>query len=190
MEASSSTLSSGPERSEVEGPAVLSTSNRTHMEAPPFPLSSRAQPRDLQFCRLVLEMFFEEAVWVLRPVRADGQTSAQPGRAGTSIPNIVRAPQARHTFTSTCIGTLSKNISRTSLQNCRSLGCARDDKGEGGAFIERPLADGEKPQVPPRRFAPVGKRTFPGNVFRQRVVQRSLRVPSRRETTFLLLLAR
>ncbi len=31
---------------------------------------------------------------------------------------------------------LSKNISRTSLQNCRSLGFARDDKGKGGASIE------------------------------------------------------
>ncbi len=29
----------------------------------------------------------------------------------------------------------SKNISRTSLQNCRSLGFARDDKGEGDASI-------------------------------------------------------
>ena len=27
-----------------------------------------AQPRDLQFCRPVLEMFFEQAVWALRPV--------------------------------------------------------------------------------------------------------------------------
>ena len=27
-----------------------------------------------------------------------------------------------------------ENISRTSLQNCRSLGCARDDKGEGRCF--------------------------------------------------------
>ena len=33
--------------------------NRMHMEAPPFPLSSRAKPRDLQFYRLVLEMFFD-----------------------------------------------------------------------------------------------------------------------------------
>jgi hydrogenase maturation protease len=31
---------------------------------------------------------------------------------------------------------LSKNISRTSPLNCRSLGYARDDKGKGGAFIE------------------------------------------------------
>jgi hypothetical protein len=36
-----------------------------------------------------------------------------------------------------------KNISRMGLQNRRSLGFARDDKGKGGAFIEYPLADGE-----------------------------------------------
>jgi hypothetical protein len=31
------------------------------MEAPPSPLSSRAQPRDLQFCGPFLEMFFDRA---------------------------------------------------------------------------------------------------------------------------------
>ena len=50
----------------MEGPAVLFTSHQIHMEAPPSPLSSRAQPRDLQFYRPVLEMFFEEAVPALR----------------------------------------------------------------------------------------------------------------------------
>jgi hypothetical protein len=30
---------------------------------------------------------------------------------------------------------LSKNISRNSPRNCRSLGCARDDKAEGRASI-------------------------------------------------------
>jgi len=34
-----------PERSEVEGPAVLSATSQFSMEAPPSPLSSRAQPR-------------------------------------------------------------------------------------------------------------------------------------------------
>jgi hypothetical protein len=48
------------------------------------------------------------------------QTSAQPGRAGASIPNIVRAPWARHTFTSTCISTKVEKHSTTSLQSCRS----------------------------------------------------------------------
>jgi hypothetical protein len=51
---------------------------------------------------------------------ADRQTSAQPGRAGDrDSPNIVPAPWARHTLTSTCISTLSRNISRTGLQNRR-----------------------------------------------------------------------
>ena len=40
--------------------------HQIQMEAPPSPLSSRAKPRDLQFYRPVLEMFFEEAVWALR----------------------------------------------------------------------------------------------------------------------------
>ena len=31
------------------------------MEASPSPLSSRAQPRDLQFCGILLEMFFDTA---------------------------------------------------------------------------------------------------------------------------------
>ena len=50
-----------PERSEVEGHAVHHVSTQRHMEASPFPLSSRAKPRDLQFSGLVLEM----SVWVL-----------------------------------------------------------------------------------------------------------------------------
>ena len=50
-------LSPRPERSEVEslplsevewGPAVLYPSNQSPMEAPPFPLSSRAKPRDVR----------------------------------------------------------------------------------------------------------------------------------------------
>jgi len=40
--------------------AVLSTSQRMQMETPPFPLSSRAQPRDLQFYGPFLEMFSTE----------------------------------------------------------------------------------------------------------------------------------
>src|SRR5580704_9666431 len=35
-----------------------------------------------------------------------------------------------------CSSGAKPNISRTSLQNCRSLGFARDDKGEGGASME------------------------------------------------------
>src|SRR5580698_7865875 len=39
-----------------------------HMEASPSPLSSRAQPRDLQFSGLVVEMFFAQAIRASRPV--------------------------------------------------------------------------------------------------------------------------
>jgi hypothetical protein len=46
----------------VEGPAVFSTSHRVRLEAAPSPLSSRAKPRDLQFYRPVLEMFFEKVL--------------------------------------------------------------------------------------------------------------------------------
>ena len=58
------------------------------MEAPPSPLSSRAQPRDLQFCRLVLEMFFEEAVWVLRPVGPTAKRQPSPGGLGHRFPTL------------------------------------------------------------------------------------------------------
>src|SRR5580658_8861778 len=54
-------LSSRPERSEVEGPAVRSISTQRLTEAPPYPLSSRAQPRDLRFRGPFLEMFFDRA---------------------------------------------------------------------------------------------------------------------------------
>ena len=55
-------LSSRPERSEVEEHAVLSTSERLLKEARPSPLSSRAQPRDLQFYMPVLEVFFDRVL--------------------------------------------------------------------------------------------------------------------------------
>ncbi len=41
-------VSSQPERSEVEGPAVHHPQERIRMEAQPSPLSSRAKPRDLR----------------------------------------------------------------------------------------------------------------------------------------------
>jgi hypothetical protein len=59
-----------------------STRNRMHMEALPFPLSSRAKPRDLQFYRPILEMFFEEAVWALRPVGPTAKRQPSPEGLG------------------------------------------------------------------------------------------------------------
>jgi hypothetical protein len=41
------------------------------MEASPSPLSSRAQPRDLQFRGPFLEMFFDRVVMGLRPTQGD-----------------------------------------------------------------------------------------------------------------------
>ena len=40
-------------------PAVHSIRHRMHMEAPPSPLPSRAQPRDLQFRGPFLGTFFD-----------------------------------------------------------------------------------------------------------------------------------
>jgi hypothetical protein len=62
--------------------------------------SLRAKPRDLQFCRPVLGMFFEGAVWALRPVEpalslSKGPTAKrQPGSEELvhRFPNIVPAP--------------------------------------------------------------------------------------------------
>src|SRR5580698_3892369 len=61
----------------------------------------------------------------------------------------------RATLHSTCISTLSRNISTTSLENCRSLGCARDDKGNGSASLGS-FGWKKEQQVPPLRCAPVG----------------------------------
>ena len=54
-----------------------------------------------------------------------------------------------------CISIRLKNISRKGPRNCRSLGFARDDKGEGDASI-RIRCWWREPQVPPLRYAPVG----------------------------------
>jgi hypothetical protein len=45
-----------------------------------------------------------------------------------------------------------ENISSNGPRNCRSLGCARDDKGDGGAFLCIACWT-SKPQVPPLRCA-------------------------------------
>ena len=45
----------------MEGPAVNSSEHQMQMEALPYPLSSRAKPRDLQFYRPLLEMFFDRS---------------------------------------------------------------------------------------------------------------------------------
>ena len=83
----------------MEGPAVLSISDGRTWKHLPFPLSSRAKPRDLQFYRFVLEMFLEDAVWTSRPDRAcpelvegaDRQRQPSPGgrAAQHRFPNLV-----------------------------------------------------------------------------------------------------
>ncbi len=56
-----------------------------------------------------------------------GNPMSQPCRAGLTFGGRPYGPQGPIAP--------SKNISRTSLQNCRSLGFARDDKGEGDASM-------------------------------------------------------
>ncbi len=108
------------------------------MEASPSPLSSRAQPRDLQFYRPVLEMYSEDGVWTSRPVgpTANVSPARQEGPLSIDSPTLSERRRRRHIFTSTCVSTPSKNISRKGPRTCRSLGCARDDKGEGVASME------------------------------------------------------
>ncbi len=87
------------------------------MEALLFPLSSRAKPRDLQFYRLVLEMFLEDTVWTSRPVgpTANVSPARQAGPLSIDSPTLSERRRRRHIFTSTCVSTLSKSISRTAL---------------------------------------------------------------------------
>jgi hypothetical protein len=46
----------------TQGNEKASVQQRLSMEPLPFPLSSRAKPRDLQFRGPVLEMFFRQSV--------------------------------------------------------------------------------------------------------------------------------
>ena len=129
-------LSSRPERSEVEGMQVERasfslTSHRMHVEASDRPpLSSRARPRDLRFCRPAWKCISPKCLG-FEARRADRQPS--PAGLGHRFPNIVRA-RRRGTLHLNLHQYSVENISRTGLQNRRSLGCARDDKGEGGAY--------------------------------------------------------
>ena len=119
----------------MEGPAVLSTSHRMHMEASPSPLSSRAKPRDLQFCRPVLEMFFDKVlmqveVKVCRAYGARtmlGNRIPQPFRAGLTFGGQPYGPRSLDCF--------FEEHFEDGPTELRSLGFARDDNGEGDASI-------------------------------------------------------
>ena len=60
-------------------------SDRSSWKRSPSPLSSRAKPRDLQFCRLALEMFCEEAVWASRPVGPTAKRQPSPEGLGIKL---------------------------------------------------------------------------------------------------------
>jgi hypothetical protein len=93
-------------RSAVEGPAVDPRRLQTLVEAPPYPLSSRAKPRDLQFCRPLLEMFFDRVlmqveVKVCRAYGARtmlGNRCPSPGRAGLMFGGRPYGPQSPDRF--------------------------------------------------------------------------------------------
>jgi hypothetical protein len=134
------------------------------LEASHSPLSSRAAEGSAVLQASPGNVFSEEAVWASRPVGPTAKRQPSPGRAGASIPQRCPSAVGAAHFTSTCISTLSRNTSRTSLRNRRSLGCARDDKGEGIAsvcirwLVERtagPHSTSLRAGSPPR-FAPVG----------------------------------
>ena len=148
-------LSSRPERSDVEGPAVRLIQHQIQMEAPPSPLSSRAQPRDLQFCRLVLEMFFEEAVWVLRPVGPTAKRQPSPGGLGHRFPTLSerrrRGTLSPQPASVPCRKTFPGRACRTADPSA-ALGMT---KGRVALSLSVHWLMRE-PQVPPRRFAPVG----------------------------------
>ena len=98
--------------------------------------SLRAKPRDLQFCKLVVEMFFEEAVWALRPVGpGTDQPSVLPARQGIRVTDSPTLSERRRR------GTLSpqpvsvlrqKTFPGRACRTAESLGFAPgDDKGAG-----------------------------------------------------------
>src|ERR1700722_3043272 len=96
---------------------------------------------DLLFCRLVLEMFFEEAVEALRPVVQLPNVSPARPRLGPRFPNIVRAPVGAahvhlnlHQYSVLCRKTF------LACRTAESLGCARDDKRDCRGFHREPVS--------------------------------------------------
>ena len=115
---------------------------------------------DLQFCRPVLEMFFDRVLMRVgvKVCRAYGARTMLgnrcPSPAGladvwrSALRASKRRPLPRKNISRTSpqncrsLGYApSKNIPRKGPRNCRSLGCARDDKGEGRRFHGERLLD-------------------------------------------------
>jgi hypothetical protein len=149
-------LSSRPERSEVEGPTVLCTSHRTHLEATLFLLSSRAKPRDLQFYRHLFEMFFNrvlnagrgESVPRLRRSDRVGNRYPSPGRAGLAFSGGPYGPRSPDrfleiTFPGGACGTADPSASLGMTKGRGVPHCGSDAGGENRRSL-------------PLRCAPVG----------------------------------
>jgi hypothetical protein len=88
------------------------------------------------YCRAQAEDLHRRAA-ALSPARAKANGGASPGfpvRPGGV--NVADPRGMKRGFVAEIRVAPSKNISKKGPRNCRSLGCARDDKGESGASIE------------------------------------------------------
>ncbi len=117
----------------MEGPAVLSPSQRMLSEsvALPFVIPSEAEGSAVLQARLgnVFDrVLIQVEVKVCRAYGARRMLGIAPALPGWADFWAV-GPTGLEAQAASSIG-----ISRTSLQNCRSLDCARDDKGEGDVF--------------------------------------------------------
>ena len=115
----------------MEGPAVLSPSQRMLSEsvALPFVIPSEAEGSAVLQARLgnVFDrVLIQVEVKVCRAYGARRMLGIDPPALPGWADVWAVGPTGLEAQAASSIG-----ISRTSLQNCRSLGCARDDKGEG-----------------------------------------------------------
>ena len=150
-----------PERSRMGTCGSINQHSKADGSAP-FPLSSRAKPRDLQFRGPFLEMFFEEAVWASRPVGPTAKRQPSPGGLGHKFPNL---PERRRRGTLSpqpasilCRKTFPGRACRTADPSA-SLGMTKG----GVALPSSILGWWREPQVPIRlslkeqsRYAPSG----------------------------------
>jgi hypothetical protein len=154
---------------------VLS-SNRSPLEASPSLLSSRAKPRDLQFRGPLLETFFEEAVWTLRPVGPTAKRQPSPAGLGNRFPTFPErrrrgtlSPQpasvrCRKTFPGRAYRTADPSASLGMTKGRVALPCAS-------------VGWWREPQIPPLRYAPVGMTI---HIWQGRGYPRKIVIPNRK----------
>jgi hypothetical protein len=76
-------------------------------------------------------IFFEEAVWALRPVEPIAQRQPSSAKAGASPTPSERRKRGTLSPDPASVLGIRKTVPRRA---CRSLGFARDDKGKSGVF--------------------------------------------------------